>query len=113
MTGCADKGKAVCVFYLDFRKALDTVSHSILVGMLSGYRQDGQTSRTGKNWLDYCTQRTVVNGSESNKHLVRSGSPQSSVQGLMLLNTFGVGSSSSSATPNNGEQLVHWRGRRL
>lgn len=32
MTGSADKGKAVCVIYLDFSKALDIVSHSTLVG---------------------------------------------------------------------------------
>lgn len=95
MTGSADKRKAACVIYLDFSKALDTVFHGILVGMLNGYRQDGQTSRRRKNWLDHCTQRIVVNSSESNRHPVTNGSPQSSVQGLILLNTFGIGSSSS------------------
>lgn len=85
----------MCVIYLDFSKALDTVSHGVPVGILNGYRQDGQTSRRGKTWLDHCTQRTVVNSSESNRHPATSGSPQSSVQGLILLNPFGTGSSGS------------------
>lgn len=75
-------------------KALDTVSHGVPVGTVNGYRQDGQTSRRGKNWLDRCTQRVVVNSSESNRHPATSGS-QSSVQGLIPLNPFGTGSSGS------------------
>lgn len=93
MTGSADKGKAVCVIYLDFSKALDTVSHSIPVGMLNGCEQERQTSRRGKNWLDHCTQSIAVNSSESNRHMIKTDSPHCSVQGLILLTRFGIGSS--------------------
>jgi len=34
MTGWVDEGRAVDVVYLDFTKAIDTVSHNILLGKL-------------------------------------------------------------------------------
>lgn len=93
ITGSADKGKAVCVIYLDFSKALDTVSHSTLADMLNGCGQEGQTSRRGKNWLDHCTRSIGDNSSESNRHMIKNDSQHFSVQGLILPNTFGMGSS--------------------
>ncbi|KAK4809003.1 hypothetical protein QYF61_024984 [Mycteria americana] len=57
-----DEGKAVDVVYLDFSKAFDTVSHSILLEKLAAHGLDGCTLRWVKNWLDGRAQRVVVNG---------------------------------------------------
>ena len=57
-----DEGKAVDVVYLDFSKASDTVSHSILPEKLAGYGLDRYSLCWVKNWLDGRAQSVVVNG---------------------------------------------------
>ena len=52
VTRLVDKGKAVDVIYLDFSKAFDTVSHSILLQKLGTHSQDRCTLCWVKNWLD-------------------------------------------------------------
>ncbi|KAK4810025.1 LOW QUALITY PROTEIN: hypothetical protein QYF61_005088 [Mycteria americana] len=46
------RGKAVDVVYLDFSKAFDRVSHSLLLERLAAHGLDGCTLRWIKNWLD-------------------------------------------------------------
>ncbi|KAK4828134.1 hypothetical protein QYF61_023932 [Mycteria americana] len=65
VTCLVDEGKAVDVVYLDFSKAFDTVSHSILLEKLSAHGLDGCTLCWVKNWLDGWAQRVVVNGVKS------------------------------------------------
>ncbi|KAK4810586.1 hypothetical protein QYF61_007323 [Mycteria americana] len=62
VTHLVEEGKAVDVVYLDFSKAFDTVSHSILLEKLAAHGLDGCTLRWVKNWLDGRAQRVVVNG---------------------------------------------------
>ncbi|KAK4832463.1 hypothetical protein QYF61_023510 [Mycteria americana] len=65
VTRLVDEGKAVDVAYLDFSKAFDTISHSILLEKLAAHGLDGRTLRWVKNWLDSRAQRVVVNGVKS------------------------------------------------
>ncbi|KAK4820735.1 hypothetical protein QYF61_004416 [Mycteria americana] len=59
VTRLVDEGKAVDDVYLDFSKAFDTVSHSILLEKLAAHGLDGCTLHWVKNWLDGRAQRVV------------------------------------------------------
>ena len=57
--------KAVHVIYLDFSKAFDAVSHSILLQKLAVCGLDRYTLGWVRNWLQGQAQRVVVNGVKS------------------------------------------------
>jgi len=52
VTRLVDEGKAVDVIYLDFSKAFDTVSHSILLEKLTAHGLVGCALCWIKNWLN-------------------------------------------------------------
>ena len=65
VTRLVDEGTAVDVVSLDFSKAFDMVSHSILLGKLAAHGLDMYTLLWGRNWLEGSAQWVVVNGRKS------------------------------------------------
>ena len=66
VTHLVDEVKAVDVVYLDFSKAFDAVSHSILLQELAACGLDRYTLGWVRSWLEGHAQRVVVNGVKSN-----------------------------------------------
>ena len=79
-----DQGSCVQTVALDFSKAFDKVSHSLLIKKLIAYNIPCQLVKWIASFLSNRTQRVVIKGHTSTAKLVTSGVPQGSVLGPSL-----------------------------
>ena len=79
-----ENGQQADIVVLDFAKAFDKVSHSLLTHKLSSYGVRGKVNAWIQSFLEDRKQAVLVNGEKSDMVAVRSGVPQGSVIGPLL-----------------------------
>ena len=73
------------LLFIDFSKAFDTVPHRRLLNKLKFYGIRGSLLQWISSWLTERHQRVMVNGKSSNVISVKSGIPQDTVLGPLML----------------------------
>ena len=80
-----DVNNLVCCFFLDLKKAFDTMNHSILFQKLKFYGVRFQTLARFKSYLTGQKQKTLVDGELCDFCTLTCGIPQGSFLGPQLL----------------------------
>ncbi|KAJ7396282.1 hypothetical protein BTVI_146875 [Pitangus sulphuratus] len=88
VTHLVDQGKPVDVIFLDFSKAIDTVSHMILLDKMSRPQLNKHILWWVSNWLTGRAQRVTVNGVTSDLRPLTRRIPQGSILSPFLFNVF-------------------------
>ncbi|KAJ7417142.1 hypothetical protein BTVI_33821 [Pitangus sulphuratus] len=84
----ADLGKPLDVTFLDFSKAFNTLSHSVLLDKMSSIQLNNHVIQWVRNWLTGGAQRVFLNGGTSDWHPVISGVPWAFIHSPVLFNVF-------------------------
>ena len=88
LTNSYNNRQDAIAIYIDFKKAFDTVNHSILINKLPCFKFGDDISRLLKSYLTERTQTTFVNGQTSGETKITYGVPQGSVLGPKLFLMF-------------------------
>jgi hypothetical protein len=83
-----DKGDITFGFFLDIRKAFDSINHEILLRKLDHYGFRGHASKFITSYLSNRKQFTVVNDTNSQTHCINYGVPQGSILGPLFFLLF-------------------------
>ena len=78
----------LCVLYIDFAKACDTVPHDILIKKLALFGMGGKLLKLFISYLTDRTQFVQINNHESTLQKVTSSVPQGSILGPLLFLIF-------------------------
>ena len=79
-----EKGEQCPGIFIDFKKAFDTVDHSILVSKLEHLGVRGPSLELIKSYFRNRRQYVVFNGAESSQHEITVGVPQGSILGPLF-----------------------------
>ena len=83
-----DEGNLYFAIFMDFRKAFDSVSHSILLSKLNSYGIRGIPLSWFRSYLSSRKQHVIVNNQVSEERQVNCGVPQGSILGPLLFLIF-------------------------
>ena len=79
-----NSGLDTLAVYVDFKKAFDTVDHSVMIGKAAALNLDISVLNWLSVYLDNRVQSTLINNQRSDKQMVPCGVPQGSIMGPLL-----------------------------